>query len=217
MLFPFPIDVEEVIIDQLRNGRYALLKGSLVCKRWQPRCYYHIFRVVHIHTHRQLGLLNSTISLNKKIGEMVEVIILTPGPLVDRSSAALIDLAFVVLSPRLPNLSSVKVLAPRSGSMTTLTQIRVQKPAMACLRSYARIEELHLRSMSFSGPVHFFTVLASMRSLRTLHCCSVLVREPNATSGGQLESFTGSSLVTLPLSTLYVRCRGPRAPVRSAC
>ncbi|RPD63564.1 hypothetical protein L227DRAFT_651166 [Lentinus tigrinus ALCF2SS1-6] len=203
VLLPFPLDIEESIIDQLPElNRQALLSSALVCKRWRPRCYYHLFRVVRIHSKAQLGKLNTTLSSNNKLGAIVEVMALQPPTdtlrwTINPEVADFISLALVLLLPQLPNLSSI--------SMVSINWNEIQRCAKACIRTYAHtVRELRISSIAFATLGRLLDVMTSIRSLRSLrilHCSSVNVQQRV-----QYSTVLSLKLMTssLPLSSLYV-------------
>lgn len=51
----FPAELEDMIIDHLKDDKKALANCSLVCQSWRPRSRYHLFSTVSLELSREDG------------------------------------------------------------------------------------------------------------------------------------------------------------------
>lgn len=174
---PLPVEVGEIIINQLSDDTEALRNCALTCRSWATRSQFHLLRAIRVKTRAQLDALYVHFDAHPRRRALVHSVTMAPSS--PEELVYLLGIFPPALLARLPNLrtwvidgvggENLKTSGPRAlfFHKTTLIQLR-----------YTGIEELHLSHILFASEAEFIRLIGSLRHLRRLRYTHVRFRKP---------------------------------------
>lgn len=187
---PFPVDIEEHIIDRLAEHVAPLRNCSLTCRAWLLRSRYHLFRTIRISTKAIRDAIVDYFQETPHMRCLVRSLAILPAP---AERLQLLGTHPAILFQILPNLRRWEMGVPGGDApkvcfhRTTLIQLRCSP-----------ITELRLSSIQFTSKGEFMRLVSSIPLLRVLECVDVSF----GTANGVLFRRRPLGLSTLQVSEL---------------
>ncbi|KAI0787663.1 hypothetical protein C8Q74DRAFT_623677 [Fomes fomentarius] len=192
----FPVDIEESVIDQLRDDVQALRNCALTCRTWHLRSRYHLVQSIRVTTRTAYSDLCDFFKDNKTLGRSVKTLSVCPTE-DEPKPVSLLAVALVPLPSHLPQLRTYKLRNLRADSLSS--PLSFHATTLACLKHYLpNVQELILDSVSLSNEAELARLARSFPSLGAIRCENVRLRDRRAISSGVSAAYTDK----LFLSTL---------------
>ncbi|KAI1794828.1 hypothetical protein LXA43DRAFT_882924 [Ganoderma leucocontextum] len=166
---PFPIEIEEHIIDQLVDHFASIRNCSLTCRAWVPRSRFHLFGAVQITTGSALDAVLDYFQTNPHMRPLVRSLATAPTP---TERTRLLGTYPASLIRMLPNLRRWEMRAPLVDAKNHPPKVFFHRTTLIQLRC-SPITELHVSSIHFPSQGEFVRLISSIPLLRVLQCSDV--------------------------------------------
>ena len=187
-----PLEVQEIVLDQLSGDVQSLRNCSLVCRSWLPRSIFHLLRAVHIETGAQLDAFCDYLDSHPQRRPLVHSV--TMAPILPKEHASLLGTFSSQLLTGLPSLRKWVVRGAGDGHRTQSRKLSFHRVTLIQLR-YTSVEELHLFRVEVSSDMELIRLLTSLSCLRHLHYADVRL-------GKRLRGLTSPKLAVRKLHSL---------------
>ena len=196
---PFPIDIEEHIIDQLVDHFASLRRCSLTCKAWVPRTRFHLFGTIRIATKTAWNAVLDYFQNNPHMRPLVRSLLVAPTP---TERTRLLGTYPASLFQMLPNLHRWEMQVPVDAE--TNQKVSFHPTTLIQLR-YSPITELRVSSIQFTSRGEFLRLVSSLPRLSVLQSSDVTF---GPTNGVPSTAASRHPRRPLGLSTLQASGRG---------
>ena len=196
---PFPIDIEEHIIDQLVDHFASVRRCSLTCKAWVPRTRFHLFGTIRIATKTAWNAVLDYFQNNPHMRPLVRSLLVAPTP---TERTRLLGTYPASLFQMLPNLHRWEMQVPVDAE--TNQKVSFHPTTLIQLR-YSPITELRVSSIQFTSRGEFLRLVSSLPRLSVLQSSDVTF---GPTNGVPSTAASRHPRRPLGLSTLQASGRG---------
>lgn len=170
---PFPIEIEENIIDHLSGKIASLFNCALTCPRWLPRSRFHLLVNVRIKSRAELVSLRHLLDRNPHCRAWIRSV--TMAPAVEEEILWLCGVFPIpLMTPRLPNLRRWEIRDDTTRISSHERSLTFNKATLLqLLYSSASIEELSLKALRLTSAAELVRLLGSFPKLRCVVCDNV--------------------------------------------
>ena len=201
-----PLEIAELVIDELSNDYPSLRSCALTCQAWLPRSRTHIFRTVHVMDLNRLTSLVRVLAYSADIARLVHYVDLEGVLQSDYSwrvdkckyTSGIFDTAPLVLLGLLPNL---RVWTCRGNSKSGQPYLGLRPAALACIGHHP-ITTLRLIQIRLRYEADLMTLLFALPALQSLLVRSITIGNRGTQLGRRLQHLSEGSL---SLSSLEVQ------------
>ena len=197
MALTIPIEIQEYIIDCLREDPPSLHICSQVCQAWLPRTRIHLFRTISLHTSQDPVALRRFFQEKPFLKSFVQQLSVSALPYI-YPNPTLFETIPIQLLPELPFIQALSFSDRQQTGRPRYFSFR--PVALACLARYSLVQTLSLGPLAFSTCTELVQLVSAFPALLRLRCAHVKIRR----QGGGVELASRRARVETRITTLEV-------------
>lgn len=178
-MHPFiPVEVQEQVIDALRDDPSSLRVCSLVCHAWLPRARLYLFRSIVLHPEQGVDALLRLLQDKPFIRSFVHQVSVSirRG---DLPNPTLYETVPIKLYSELPHLRTLAFRNEQQGARLRYASFR--PTTIAYFRRFSSIRTMYIGPLAFPACTELVRFIAAFPTLRHFHCNALKFRR---TGGG---------------------------------